>query len=180
MPIAFASEMEWRSCPRAPTYEVSECGDLRVCADADHRLAGKRLKGYITHDGYVAFNVKDTGKARQLLSHVMVAEAFLGPKPSPQHEVAHGNGSRICNHWLNLRWDTRKGNDEDCELHGTARKGEANGRATITEDEVRYIRRRYGEIKASGGKVSELDDRFGLHRSTIVAIATRKAWRHVP
>lgn len=177
--MAFASQMEWRICPSAPNYEVSDSGDMRVYADALHRLAGKRLKGFVTMDGYIAFTVKEAGKSRQLLSHVMVAEAFLGPRPTPQHEVAHRNGSRICNHWKNLRWATRKENDDDCELHGTARKGENNGRATISEDDVRYIRRRYREIKAERGRVAELDERFGLSRGQIIRIARKQAWKHV-
>jgi hypothetical protein len=35
-----------------------------------------------------------------------VAEAFIGPQPSPRHQVAHYDGVRDNNHYSNLRWAT--------------------------------------------------------------------------
>ena len=41
--------------------------------------------------------------------HVLVAEAFIGPRP-PGQEVCHGDNNPTNNHVENLRWDTRSKN----------------------------------------------------------------------
>ena len=80
----------------------------------------------------------------------------------------------------NLEWKTRAENHADIQIHGTALKGIRNGRAKITDDDVRFIRREYFEIKRDPRRSpSELDEKFGLCRSTIIDIARGKAWRHV-
>lgn len=181
MTVAYA--MEWRPCARFPDYEVSECGDVRRRVAGVHRPVGYRLKGHINCDGYIAYAFRgQNGKKTLATAYRLVAEAFIGPPPSPDHEVAHNNGSRISAHYRDLRWALRAENDADTEVHGTARKGENNGRAKITEDDVRFIRREYRRVKSlriPGGLVS-LERQFHLHRATIINIATGNSWRHVP
>lgn len=152
-------------------YEVSCCGDVR------HARTKKRLRGHINTDGYIAYQIE--GEYR--LSHVLVAETFLAPPKPGQTQVAHRNGSRIMNHWRNLRWSTPLANQEDRKLHGNGPIGEQNGRAKITAADVRYIRSEYQKIKrpGSGRKVSELDEQFGLHRATVLDIAMKRTWTHV-
>jgi hypothetical protein len=36
----------------------------------------------------------------------LVLRAFVGPRPSPTHQAAHGNGRRHDNRLENLRWAT--------------------------------------------------------------------------
>lgn len=172
--------MEWRECPRFPDYEVSECGDVRRKKDAPIHQSGRRLKGVVDPDGYIHYTLRTpSGGSSSATAHRLVAEAFLGPPPSPNHEVAHRNGSRLLNVPSNLRWSTSLQNQRDRIDHGTDPKGQRNGRARITDDDVRYIRRRYRELKLSRQPVAELDRKFGLTRSQIIRIAKREAWRHV-
>jgi hypothetical protein len=175
--------MQWRVCPRFPTYEVSEYGDLRLVAARPTRRLNTRFHGFIDADGYLRYSVRDTeGIKRAIAAHVLVAEAFLGPAPSDKHEVAHGNGSRVGCHYSVLRWALQIENHDDRILHGTESRGENNGRAKITEDDVRYIRREYRRVKAervAGGLVA-LERRFNLHRSTLIDIAKGISWNHVP
>jgi hypothetical protein len=42
--------------------------------------------------------------------HQLVCEAFHGPKPTPAHEVLHGDENGLNNHADNLSWGTRKEN----------------------------------------------------------------------
>ena len=178
-----AIAMEWRGCVGFPDYEISEFGDVRRTTSCRTRTAGQRLRGYIDTDGYLAYALCDAeGRKTHRCAHQLVADAYIGISPAPNMEVAHENGSRLANHHTNLRWATRKGNDADREIHGTASKGEANGRATITEADVHFIRREYREIKRNRGtrKVVELEQRYGLHRGTIISIARGKSWSHVP
>ncbi len=171
-------DMEWKICPRFPEYEVSNCGDLRRHSAASR--PGQKLYGIIDPDGYVRYSLRNAdGSKTSATAHRLVAEAFLGPAPSENHQVAHNNGSRLLNIPNNLRWATCLENQHDRIFHGNGSIGVGNGRATITDDDVRYIRKRYFEIKVERGDVSELDNKFGLSRSQIIRIARKQAWRHV-
>lgn len=165
-----ATLMKWRPIPGTP-YEISECGDVRHCKTL------RRLRGYINTDGYLAYHI---GR-KHALAHVLVARAYLPEPQAGQTQVAHKNGSRLLCHWENLRWSTPLENHQDRRIHGTGPIGERNPRAKITAADVRYIRTEYRRIKtpASGRKVTELEQRFGLHRATILDIAKGRSWTHV-
>lgn len=169
-------QMEWRQSPRFPAFEVSESGDVRRIS------TGTRMRGYINSDGYPCYNLRDIdGKPCHITAHRLVAELFVGPPPSDNAEVAHRDGSRLNAHHSNLRWATRKSNNDDRVVHGTSARGEGNPRAKITEADALAIRREYREIKrpGSGRQVSELEARYGLHRSTVTRIAKGQYWPHL-
>ena len=169
--------INWRACPRFPAFEVSDRGDLRFAEGK------RRLKGYITADGYVAYRLRDqSGLRHEISAHALVLEAFIGPRPSPLHQGAHCDGSRLNNHPSNLRWAVPASNQRDRKMHGTDPAGMRNGRAKITDDDVIFIREEYRRIKAERGKRSpaELEARFGLHRATIIDIALGRSWKHLP
>lgn len=182
--IPDAYVMEWRPCARFPEFEISEWGDLRRVVAAPHRLVGDRPRGFIDADGYLRYAMDSVdGERTTATAYRLVAEAFIGPAPSEKHEVAHRNGSRACAHHSELRWATRMENHHDMVVHGTAPSvGERNPKAKITEADVVSIRREYREIKNSRGtrKVSELEDKYGLHRATVIGIARGKSWKHIP
>lgn len=102
---------EWKTIPTHPRYEVSSHGRVRGVRKAI-------LKGSIIH-GYVRVQLWHEGKVRSFAVHVLVAEAFLGKRPSPCHEVAHRDGKGINNRKSNLRWSTKWENEHDKLRHGT-------------------------------------------------------------
>jgi hypothetical protein len=55
-------------------------------------------------------------------------------------------------------------------------KGEQNGRAILTEEQVRTIIRLYGENTATQRELAHL---FGVSKSTIGLIVRRERWSHV-
>jgi len=174
--------MEWRTCPNYPEFDVSEYGDVRRNIGNPTRRIGYRPKGHIDLDGYLTYSLRAAdGRKTPVQAHTLVAEAFLPPKPTPKHEVAHGNGSRVFHHFTNLRWATRKENHSDIQIHLTAVKGTRNGRATITDDDVRYIRAEVANIRAkiSGTSWRELCSKFDLTKAHLMKIAKRQAWSHV-
>ena len=75
-------------------------------------------------------------------------------------------GTRLAN----ARDRSAKGRDPDSKT--TRRVGETNGRAILTEDDVREIRRKTEPIKVQAA-------RFGVCQGTIEAIRGRRLWRHV-
>jgi hypothetical protein len=53
--------------------------------------------------------------------------------------------------------------------------GEDNGRAKLTEDDVREIRR----LRAGGRTIVSLGEQFGVTHNMISRIELRKAWTHI-
>jgi hypothetical protein len=77
----------------------------------------------------------------------------------------------------NLSWGTHKQNEADKQHHGTRTvlRGEKNGRAKLTEDDVTWIRLMHN----SGWTLKEIAARYGVHFGTIHLISTGKRWKHL-
>ena len=83
--------------PRRGFYELTprpnKDGYLRVAL----KKAGVKRETGSTHN-------QGKGKTFQRSVHLLVAEAFLGPKPNQKSQVDHINNQRDCNHINNLRY----------------------------------------------------------------------------
>lgn len=62
--------------------------------------------------------------AKQLLVHVLVLEAFRGPRPFPDWDSRHLDGNAGNNRLTNLKWGTKAENGLDRIRHGTPPIGE--------------------------------------------------------
>lgn len=163
---------EWRTLEWLPDYAISEDGDIERVVDGVTRKAGFRPRGSI-RGGYHAFKLSINGKKRTWLAHRLVCEAWHGPAPSAEHQVAHGDGNPLNNHFSNLRWATCLENQRDRRKHGTAPIGENNPRAKITAAQAREIKRRYcGRY----GQVAQLSREFGLSHSATLSICKGEHW----
>ena len=98
-----------------PGYFVSNLG--KVYSDSPRR-GFYELTPRPNKDGYLRVALKKVGVKREIGStrnqgkgktfqrsvHLLVAEAFLGPKPNPKSQLDHINNQRDCNHINNLRY----------------------------------------------------------------------------
>lgn len=135
---------------------------------------GKILKTFPDRDGYRRITIYlGSGQWQQVAVHVLVAETFIGPKPSEAHMVAHGDGDHANNAVGNLRWATQLENEADKREHDRHLAGERHHQHKLTEDEVRAIR-------TSGERGSVLARQYGVTHTTINDIRNRKTWRHLP
>lgn len=150
-------------------YRVSNLGRLYSLHQTGRLVVGMPMEG-----GYRVLKVRDKGRRAHIATHVMVLEAFVGPRPSPAHEGCHndGDGSNSC--LSNLRWDTAKGNQADRLKHGTDSRGERCTAAKLTPEAVREIRTQ----KDVSDK--EWAGRFGICVGAVKAARLRKTWRNVP
>lgn len=104
-----------KSIEEFPGYFVSNLG--KVYSDSPRR-GFYELTPRPNKDGYLRVALKKAGVKRETGStrnqekgktfqrsvHLLVAEAFLGPKPNPKSQVDHINNQRDCNHINNLRY----------------------------------------------------------------------------
>lgn len=170
-----AAEQEWRPIPGWPNYEISVWGDIRRTTPSRCARAGSVLAPFFRDNGYAQVILYVGGKGQRFLVHRLVALTFLGPQPSPNHEVAHLSGNRGNNHYQNLRWVTHRENEAHKDQHGTRLRGSAVGTARLNEAHVALIK---GEL-ALGKTQTEIARAFRVSQSTIHLIARNKVWRHV-
>lgn len=113
-----------------------------------------------------------TGDLRKYFVHRLVAFAFHGPSPSPQHQVAHLDGNKQNNRADNLCWATPAENAAHRILHGRQLRGSDHPCAKLADDDVRFIR-------DGGLSTGELVARYGLDRSTVKRIRRGQTWKHL-
>lgn len=96
---------EWRPCLHSSSYEVSNLGRVRSFIRDPQGLI---LKPAAAGRGHLF--VKIHGRAHYV--HVLVLEAFVGPRPSGL-EACHWDDNPTNNALSNLRWDTPEANRAD-------------------------------------------------------------------
>src|SRR3990167_9270260 len=161
------SEEQWRQV-RDLDYEVSSQGRVRRRSKPDAIL---KLCGYIH------VRLVDHGKKITPSVHRLVAEAFLGAAPSVQPNVNHKDGNHGNNCVENLEWlDARANQLHAITNHLYGGRGEAHGRAKLTEKQVHEIRRRY---TGRYGEQTKLAREYGVSQMLISKIARGDIWTHL-
>lgn len=117
---------QWRPVPNYEgRYEVSDLGRVRTMErvipyiDGRRRRVQRRIrKTHLDTRGYLAVGLTDSaGRRRTRAVHVLVAAAWLGPRPDGM-EVCHNDGDKTNPRLDNLRYDTRVENARDVVRHG--------------------------------------------------------------
>lgn len=168
---------EWRVVPGFECYEVSERGHVRRRATFGRGSTGRLLKLRCNRFGYVTAKLYREGRPHDVFVHRLVVWAFIGPKPSPFHEVAHADGNKQNNHRTNLRWATKSENCLQKREHGAIPdiRGEKHPGAKLTEEIVHQLRRRRRE----GAFFREIAEEFGIPKLTVWDAVSRKTWSHI-
>jgi len=155
---------------------IPEYPGIIICDDGTiYGSSGKRLK-QDDCSNYLGMRIwiPKFGRYVSRRVHVLVCEAFHGPRPVGQ-EVRHLNGNKRDNRAENLRWGTRDENVADMIRHGTTVAGVRNWNAKIDDASVVEIRQRY----IAGETQKSLAEEFGISSSAVHLIVTGKNWRHV-
>lgn len=125
MTVADAANEEWRPVlGYEGYYEVSSRGRVRslprkVATSRGARVSpGRTLKTPTSTGGYLRVDLSRDGISKSRSVHVLVLEAFTGPRPSRGHDACHWDGDPSNNNIENLRWDTKSANMADKMRHG--------------------------------------------------------------
>jgi len=161
-------------------YEVSDLGRVRSLVRYLRGGRGAPLRAYgggilaqnPRGGGYPGVSLSKDGKVVTRLVHILVCTAFYGPKPADKDVVAHNDGDPANPKASNLRWATHQENEADKIRHGTKLLGEDTNNVKLTEPEVLLIR-------TMSGSIDKLAPIFGVDRTTIADVRSRRTWRHV-
>ncbi len=115
------------------------------------------------------------GKMQKFCVHQLVARAFLGPRPSDRHLVAHDDNNPKNNCVENLRWATQQENMRDKVRHGTAQRGERHPRSKFSDETARLIRER----ARNGESRRRMAEEYGVHSSTIYKLVCGDNYRYL-
>jgi hypothetical protein len=125
---------------------------------------------YRNWDGYGRFRIGEGN----VLAHRHAFELTRSAVPDGLR-VLHDCDNPCCCNPAHLHLGTIAENNAERNARGREARGERNGRARLTEADVRAIRARL----AHGHSHTSVADAFGVHSKTIYQLAYGLTWRHV-
>jgi hypothetical protein len=153
------------------TYKVSNYGEI----------IGKRKKIKLRYsdDNYLECSVGYKVARKTVRVHRIVAMLFI-PNPNNYPEINHKDFKRENNRVDNLEWCTHKQNIKYSNLYNREvqclkSRGENNGRAILTEDDVINIRNLYDK----NGNAAEIARIYNRGWQTINHIIKRTTWNYI-
>jgi hypothetical protein len=132
--------------------------------------------GHTDRKGYGLFH-RGSGKPKRVprLIYEAAHEIVLDEETLVCHDCPNGDNLACCNP-AHLFLGSHVENRADCVRKGRQAKGETNGRAILTEQQVSEIRRLYVPRKVSASKLGKL---FGVSGQTINRVIRGEIWSHV-
>lgn len=170
-------QVEYRIIPGQTNYRVGDDGSVWSCAPRNGfpDVGWRKLNPARNRDGYLLVSFSRRNKRRLRFVHVLVLEAFVGPRPEGFY-CRHLNGNPQDNCLSNLCWGTPKENAADSIRHGTWLHGERAWRAKLTVEKVIEVR----NLAAAGMSLTDIAKRLGVTTGAVQAIVCRSNWKHVP
>lgn len=160
---------EWRVVPGFENYSVSSFGRVRRDRVNSVEYQDRLLSQQDRADGRLSVSLSKPGTRKNFKVHVIVAAAFLGPRPNG-YEVAHNNGDCLDNRASNLRYATRAENVADIARHGKVVRGERHGMCKLRDDDVSRIVR----LRQQGLTNRQVAVQFGIHRNYVSVLFNSK------
>jgi hypothetical protein len=158
---ALAGNEQWSPVGRLGFFEVSSWGRVRASR------TGRIKPPTVAKSGFMVVNLYAAGRSSVRNVHSVVAEAFLGPRPS-RMMVGHRDGDRRNNRPENLEYrplGQRSPNGWSPWIESK------NGRK-LSRAEADEIRRRAG----LGGSTTALAEEFGISAPMVSSIKHGRRW----
>lgn len=169
---------EWRDVPGLPGLQVSDHGFARTLTRVIRAVHGREwvAKGQLlsaVYAGHGYRSIRFEHKTYKIAN--LIALAFLGPKPSPLHQVRHLNDDKSNDRLSNLAYGTKTENQSDRVVNGVLVCGEAHPNAKLNAASVRLIKQRL----RSGESCTTIARDYPVHPATIGEIQSGRNWKHV-
>jgi hypothetical protein len=179
---AISTQEQWLPVVGYDGYEVSDRGRVRSIdrivevGSGSRSVTGRLLSLGTNNSGYrnVGMGSRKAGRPIRVSVHKLVAEAFIGPRPSGM-DINHIDGQKDNNRCENLEYVTHRNNQQHAMARFKAGVGPRMGKATVSEDSVRRIR----ALRSEGKTLATIAAEFGIRESTVCLICKRRTWAHV-
>ena len=122
--------MLWVEIPGWPGYRASPKGEILSVKGNEPRILKPKVN---PRNGFLYVSLQRDDRSNTRAVHVLVALAFLGPRP-PGLQVRHGPGGKLNNAPSNLRYDTGVSGLE----HHMAARTECDNGHPFTEDNLMW------------------------------------------
>lgn len=159
-------------------YEVSDCGRVRrlVCrSDYGYKpITPRYRKVQIDAFGYPSVHLYRENKAKVGKLHILIAAAFIGPRPKG-YVINHKDGNKRNCHPSNLEYITFKGNTQHAVRMGLVARGNRLPQTLLNPTKVREIRK----LAAKGVEHKTIAPRFGISWRTVGGIVSGDKWSYV-
>lgn len=162
-------------------YEVSDQGRVKRLANTRGKSLERIRKLTVNRFGYRCVGLTINGRQRIYFVHKLVMQAFVGPCPRGKN-INHKNGIKSNNYLSNLEYVTQSENMKHAfalELKqppsNSVHPGSSNGRAKLTNDDVRMIRK----LVESGMTKKAVGERFNVAGPTIGKIIRGVSWKYI-
>lgn len=171
---AFVERIEgecWKQIADFPDYFISDHGRVASLRSGEARL----MKGGpgTSPMRYLRVTLTRTdGKKFARNIHVLVAEAFHGPRPDGMWAL-HRNGDVADCSAGNVYWGTPQDNSDDRVAHGRSGPGEKNPNVKLDRAKVALIRDKYADGDATQ---AQLAAEFGVRQAHVSRILDGRSW----
>lgn len=163
-------------------YEVSNLGRVRSLSttyrNAANRVCtypGRLLNGSKNRDGYLVVSLCVYPSRATRRVHTLVCTAFVGARPSENHEVNHKNFDRLDNRAENLEWVLHADNVRHSVSSGRFRalSGKRASNILLTPEKALAIR---DELEAGLQSRADIAAKYNCNRHTVNEIARGAQW----
>jgi len=168
-------ELEWKVVKAFPNYEISNWGVVRrITKTHGSSPAGTIMKAYQNPRGYVYVRLTHNGKSWSKGLHNIVAEAFLGEKPTFKNsrtEIDHIDCDKTNNRADNLQYVSAKINKRRAIRNGlhTMMWGKPIKINKNIADEIRKESR-------NGMRNCDIAKKFNVRASLVSDVICNRCW----
>lgn len=164
---------KWIRIGWAKDYEVSNLGRVRSWKVNPPNKKNKTIENpkilstKIGSAGYPCVAIwSNEGIKKMPNVHVLVAEAFMGPRPDGM-VVCHKNDDKTDATLKNLEYGTHSQNKKQAIKNGVAPTGENHPQSKLTNSQVTEIKKMLGDGNLTHKQIGDI---FGVSRFTISSI----------